>query len=98
MIHEIGVPAHIKGYQYLRDAIIMSVNDNEMLGAITKVLYPTIARNYKPPPAGWSARSGMRSRLRGAVAEWRPLRSYLAIRSIPVRKANQPGVYCTDRR
>ena len=47
IIHEIGVPAHIKGYQYLRDAIIMSVNDNEMLGAITKVLYPTIARNYK---------------------------------------------------
>ena len=47
VIHEIGVPAHIKGYQYLRDAIIMSVNDNEMLGAITKVLYPTIARNYK---------------------------------------------------
>ena len=46
VIHEIGVPAHIKGYQYLRDAIIMSVNDNEMLGAITKVLYPTIA-NYK---------------------------------------------------
>ena len=47
MLHEIGIPAHIKGYQYLRDAIIMSVNDNEMLGAITKVLYPTIARNYK---------------------------------------------------
>ena len=47
MIHEIGVPAHINGYQYLRYAIIMSVNDNEMLGAITKVLYPTIARNYK---------------------------------------------------
>ena len=47
VIHEIGVPAHIKGYQYLRDAIIMSVNDSEMLGAITKVLYPTIARNYK---------------------------------------------------
>ena len=46
VIHEIGVPAHIKGYQYLRDAII-TVNDNEMLGAITKVLYPTIARNYK---------------------------------------------------
>lgn len=44
IIHEIGVPAHIKGYQYLRDAIIMSVNDTEMLGSITKVLYPTIAK------------------------------------------------------
>ena len=41
MIHEIGVPAHIKGYQYLREAIIMSVNDIEMLNSITKILYPT---------------------------------------------------------
>jgi two-component system response regulator (stage 0 sporulation protein A) len=47
IIHEIGVPAHIKGYQYLRDAIVLSVNDAEMLGAITKLLYPTIAKNYK---------------------------------------------------
>lgn len=47
IIHEIGVPAHIKGYQYLRDAIIMSVNDAEMLGSITKVLYPSIAKRHK---------------------------------------------------
>jgi sporulation transcription factor Spo0A len=47
IIHEIGVPAHIKGYQYLRDAIIMAVNDGEMLGSITKRLYPTIAKNHK---------------------------------------------------
>lgn len=47
MIHEIGVPAHIKGYQYLREAIMMSVEDTEMLGAITKVLYPTIAKRYQ---------------------------------------------------
>jgi two-component system response regulator (stage 0 sporulation protein A) len=46
MIHEIGVPAHIKGYQYLRDAIVMSVLDMEMLNSITKVLYPTIAKKY----------------------------------------------------
>lgn len=46
IIHEIGVPAHIKGYNYLRDAIIMSVNDMEMLNSITKVLYPTIAKKY----------------------------------------------------
>ena len=46
MIHEIGVPAHIKGYQYLRDAIIMSVMDMDMLNSITKVLYPTIAKKY----------------------------------------------------
>lgn len=47
IIHEIGVPAHIKGYQYLRDAIIMSVNDMEMLNSITKILYPTIAKKYQ---------------------------------------------------
>lgn len=47
MIHEIGVPAHIKGYQYLREAIMMSVNDIEMLSSITKVLYPTIAGKYE---------------------------------------------------
>lgn len=47
IIHEIGVPAHIKGYQYLREAIIMSVNDMEMLNSITKILYPTIAKKYQ---------------------------------------------------
>lgn len=47
IIHEIGVPAHIKGYQYLRDAIIMGVNDSEILGSITKRLYPNIAKKYK---------------------------------------------------
>lgn len=51
IIHEIGVPAHIKGYQYLRDAIIMSVNDVEMLGSITKILYPTIAKMHQTTPS-----------------------------------------------
>lgn len=46
IIHEIGVPAHIKGYQYLRDAIVMSVLDMDMLNSITKILYPTIAKKY----------------------------------------------------
>lgn len=46
IIHEVGVPAHIKGYHYLRDAIIMSVNDMEMLGAVTKILYPAIAKKH----------------------------------------------------
>lgn len=47
IIHEIGVPAHIKGYQYLREAIIMTVKDMETINAITKVLYPTVAKKYK---------------------------------------------------
>lgn len=51
MIHEIGVPAHIKGYQYLREAIMLSVNNNEMLNSITKLLYPTIARRYETTPS-----------------------------------------------
>jgi two-component system response regulator (stage 0 sporulation protein A) len=51
IIHEIGVPAHIKGYQYLRDAIIMSVNDTEMLNSITKILYPSIAKKHKTTPS-----------------------------------------------
>lgn len=51
IIHEIGVPAHIKGYQYLRDAIIMSVSDMDMLNSITKILYPTIAKRHVTTPS-----------------------------------------------
>ena len=45
--HEIGIPAHIKGYHYLRDAIIMAVEDMDVLNAITKVLYPTVAKKHQ---------------------------------------------------
>ena len=51
IIHEIGVPAHINGYQYLREAIMMSVNDTEMLSSITKILYPTIAKKFQTTPS-----------------------------------------------
>lgn len=47
IIHDIGVPAHIKGYQYLRESIMMTVNDMENINAITKVLYPTVAKRFK---------------------------------------------------
>lgn len=46
MIREIGIPAHIKGYQYIREGIMMSVKDPEILNYITKYLYPTIAKKY----------------------------------------------------
>lgn len=46
IMHQIGVPAHIKGYQYLREAIKRSVNDPEMLGSVTKILYPTVAKTF----------------------------------------------------
>ncbi len=51
MIHEIGVPAHIRGYQYLREAIIMSVEDPVMISSITKILYPTIAKKFQTTPS-----------------------------------------------
>ncbi|MGI6360864.1 MAG: sporulation transcription factor Spo0A [Bacillota bacterium] len=46
VIHQMGVPAHIKGYQYLRDAIILVVNDIGLIGAVTKELYPMVAENH----------------------------------------------------
>ena len=46
IIHQLGVPAHIKGYLYLREAILMVVNEIELLGAVTKELYPLIAEKY----------------------------------------------------
>ena len=51
VIHEVGVPAHIKGYQYLREAIIMVVNDIEVINQITKSLYPQIAKRFKTTPS-----------------------------------------------
>ena len=51
IIHEIGIPAHIKGYHYLRDAIVMVVSRVELLSAITKELYPSIAIKYKTTPS-----------------------------------------------
>lgn len=51
IIHEVGVPAHIKGYQYLRDAIIMVIREPEMLNSITKILYPTIAKRNQTTPS-----------------------------------------------
>lgn len=46
IIHEIGVPAHIKGYQYLREAIIMTVEDMDVINAVTKILYPEVAKKF----------------------------------------------------
>ena len=51
LIHEIGVPAHIKGYQYLREAIMMVVEDIDVINQITKCLYPQIAQKFKTTPS-----------------------------------------------
>ena len=47
IMRQIGVPAHIKGYQYLRKAIMLCVEDSEMMGSVTKILYPTVAKEFK---------------------------------------------------
>ena len=47
IIHNIGIPAHVKGYKYIRTAILMTVDDNELINAVTKILYPTVAKKYQ---------------------------------------------------
>ena len=51
VIHEIGVPAHIKGYQYLREAIMIAVDDMDVINAVTKVLYPEVAKRFATTPS-----------------------------------------------
>ena len=51
IIHEIGVPAHIKGYQYIREAIILTINDMDIINSVTKVLYPTVAKKFATTPS-----------------------------------------------
>ena len=51
VIHEIGVPAHIKGYQYLREAIMIAVEDMDVINAVTKILYPEVAKRFSTTPS-----------------------------------------------
>ena len=51
IIHQIGIPAHIKGYQYLREAIILTINDMDIINAVTKVLYPAVAKKFGTTPS-----------------------------------------------
>ena len=51
MIHDVGVPAHIKGYQYIREAILLAVENEDIINAITKNLYPTLARKFNTTPS-----------------------------------------------
>ena len=50
-MHDIGVPAHIRGHQYLREAIVMSIYNQDMLGGVTKTLYPKVAKMYETTPS-----------------------------------------------
>lgn len=89
ILHEIGVPAHIRGYHYMREAIIMSVNDMDVLNYITKELYPSIAKNATPRPAVWNAPFAMRLRLHGTAGRWMRLMRCSATQSITIR-ASRP--------
>ena len=79
IIHEIGVPAHIKGYQYLREAIILTIGDMEIINAVTKVLYLPWQRSTARRRAVSSAPSATPSRWPGTAATWRPCKGSSAI-------------------
>ena len=81
ILHQIGVPAHIKGYQFLRDAILLTMNEPEYINAVTKRLYPEIAKKTAPLPAAWSAPSATPSRWRGTGETWTPSTAISAIPS-----------------
>ncbi|MNI78924.1 Stage 0 sporulation protein A [compost metagenome] len=51
MIHDVGVPAHIKGYQYIREAILAAVNNEDIINAVTKTLYPNLASKFSTTPS-----------------------------------------------
>ena len=51
ILHQIGVPAHIKGYQYLREAIMLAIDDMDVINSVTKVLYPEVARKFNTTPS-----------------------------------------------
>lgn len=89
ILHQIGVPAHIKGYQFLRDAILLTMNEPEYINAVTKRLYPEIAKKTAPPPAVWSAPSATPSRWHGTGETWTPSTATSAIPSITCA-ANPP--------
>lgn len=67
IIHDIGIPAHIKGYQYLRDSIMLSVKDNDVINSITKILYPTIAKRYQTTSSRVERASVMQLKWHGTV-------------------------------
>ena len=51
IIHNIGVPAHVKGYKYMRTAILMTIDDGDLINAVTKILYPSVAKKYQTTPS-----------------------------------------------
>ena len=82
ILHQIGVPAHIKGYQFLRDAILLTMNEPEYINAVTKRCIRRSPRKTAPPPAAWSAPSATPLRWHGTGETWIPSTATSAIPSI----------------
>lgn len=76
---EIGVPAHLKGYHYLRDAIILSGKDMEVVSSVTKLLYPTIAKHFKTTDQKVERAIGTPLKCPGPEEMWRHSKRFLAI-------------------
>ena len=98
IIHEIGVPAHIKGYQYLREAIILTIKDMDIINAVTKVLYPEVAKRFgtTAQPGG----AGHPPRHRGGLGPGRHRGAAEVLRLHGVEhqgKAHEFGVHRHDR-
>lgn len=85
MLHELGIPAHIKGYQYLRDAIAMSVEDQEMMSSVTKILYPAIAKRNQTTASRVERAIRHAIEVAGAEARWKPSMKFSVIQSVPER-------------
>lgn len=81
IIHQIGVPAHIKGYHYVRESIMLAVQTPEIINSVTKLLYPPSPKSSAPPPRALNARSATRSRSRGTAETSTPSTATLDIRS-----------------
>ena len=89
VIHEIGVPAHIKGYQYLREAIIIAVGDMEVINASRRSSIPRWPRPSVPRPPGWSGPSATPLRWPGTGAIWTPSSAF-SVTPFPTPRASPP--------
>ena len=96
-ILEIGIPAHVKGYHYVRSAIMLAVTDPEAINAVTKIIYPTVAKQYKTSPS--RVERGYTSRNRGCVGQRRRRCFELDFRifhKFLPRKTDKFGIYSND--
>ena len=98
IIHEVGVPAHIKGYQYLREAILIAVDDIDVINAVTKVLYPRWPSASVLRPPGWSGPSATPLRWPGTAGIWRHCKILRLHRLQCQGEAHQQRVHRHDRR